>query len=383
MNLISSEDEKPIVKYDRRFADYFNIAYSLSKIDADLFYTVLSIIRERKETDTVILAKDIIERSKYLKKRNDHYSVDQLVTAINLMTDHVGGMYYLVHNKEADMDIKLYLFDLFGINKKTGDLKVKLGQSFAKFFFDIERDRTFTRYYLSNFLGLKSKYTKTLYRLFLDHYGGFTIELTELFKLIGIDNKSTQRSFINRLPIYIKQIEETGDFLPSIEYTINKALGKKRGNHSITFSYRENPARISEKVIEDASITSIDSAKSKKLICPYCGDEIIETVNQITGKKFWHHKNWKYHRNCELKNAENLDDMIKAIEVGQKEVAKRTNLKKALNDNPVEKAAKEAREGQKEFREQLARELASKSKSNNVEPITNDVDDPDAPFPAG
>lgn len=374
--------EKPIVKYDRRFSNYFKATYSLSKIDADLFNTVLSIVRERKEVSTTILASEIIDRSRYLEKKNKDFSIAKLIACIDTMTDHVGGMYYLVHEEETGMDIKMYLFDSFGINQKTGDLSVILGKSFSKYFFDIEKQRPFTRYYLSNFLGLKSKYTKTLYRLFLDHYGGFTIELTELFELLGLENSSTQRSFINRLPIYIKQIEGTGDFLLPIEFTVNKVPGKRRANRSVTFSYRENPTRITEKVIEKSDIQECNDEES--LICPYCGDEIIATVNQITGKKFWCHKNWKDHRKCELKNAENLDDMLKAIESGRKKMAEREKKKAALANNPIAIENRKSAANAKDFREQLREELASEqAESNHMKQTTLDSNDPDAPFPVG
>lgn len=374
--------EKPIVKYDRRFSNYFKAAYSLSKIDADLFNTVLSIIRERKEVCTMILANDIIDRSRYLEKKSRNFTIKKLIAYIDQMTDHVGGMYYLVHNEETDMDIKMYLFDSFGINQKTGDLTVILGKSFSRYFFDIEKQRPFTRYYLSNYLSLKSKYTKTLYRLFLDHYGGFTIDITELFDILELNNSSTQRSFINRLPIYVKQIEGTGDFLLPIEFTVNKVPGKKRANQSITFSYRENPERISEKVIGESDIQECDDEES--LICPYCGDEIIEAVNQNTGKKFWHHKNWKDHKNCELKNAENLDDMLKAIESGRKKMAERKKEKEALANNPIAIENRKSAENALKYREQLREEIASKqAESNHMKQTTIASNDPDAPFPVG
>ena len=311
MTVEFEEEEKPIVKYDRQFSDHFKSIFSLSKTEADLFNTVLSIIRERKSLETTITAKDIIERSQYLKKRNSEYTIKTMVNYIDSMSDRVGGMYYLIYDEEKKVKTRLYLFDMIGINEETGDLEIKLGRSFSKYFFDIENSRPFTRYYLINFLGLKSKYAKNLYRMFLDNYGGLKITLDKLFENMGIKNASSQRSFINRLPIFLKQIEATGDFRTPICYTLIRRPGEKK-NKAIRFTYEEVSKRITE--VDITGSTYIVDKKIQELVCPYCGDTIVESENKNTKKKFWHHKNWKEHQKCPLKNCNTLDEMQAAID---------------------------------------------------------------------
>ena len=363
MKKIQNNNEKPIVKYDRRFSMNFKSVFALPKIDADLFNTVLSIIHERKSVKTTILAKDIIDRSKYLNKNSGDYTISKLIKSINVMADHVGGMYYLVRDEEKNIDRRLYLFDSFGINKDTGDLEVILGQSFSSYFYNIEKARPFTRYYLDNYLSLKSKYTKALYQLFLDNFGGCTIDLNDLFDLLEIENKSTQRSFINRLPVYIKQVEDTGDFVRPIEYIINKRVGKIRGNRSITFKYKEQPKRITKDIIIENELKK--NSQTENLICPYCGDEIEETENRKTKKKFWHHKNWEMHKNCKLPNAENREEMLKLIDVA----------KQTIKEKEKKQETKKYRElALKELKEKYPNGIEQKNDSENLIPSNEDIE---------
>ena len=320
MTVEYDNEKKPIVKYDRQFSNHFKSVFSLSKIEADLFNTVLSIIRERKSLETTILAKDIIERSQYLKKRNADYTTAKMVKYIDAMSDHVGGMYYLIYPEGTKVKTRLYLFDTIGINEETGDLEIKLGRSFSKYFFNIEKSRPFTRYYLINFLGLKSKYAKNLYRLFLDNYGGLKITLDELFKVMDIKNASSQRSFINRLPIFLKQIENTGDFCTPISYTLIRRPGERK-NQAIRFEYKEMPKRITEVDITDSA--NIVNREIQSLVCPYCGDDIVKSKNKSSKKDFYCHKHWAEHKNCPLKNRDTLEEMQESIIEAQKIISKR------------------------------------------------------------
>lgn len=329
-----ADSEKPIVKYDRRFSSYFSSIFALSKVESDLLNAVLSILRERKTVRTVILADEIIDRTKYLERNSRIFTKEKLIEHINNMTNHVGGIFYCLHDDNSKFsERKLLLFDSFGLDPKTGDFEITLGQSFSQYFFNIEKNRPFTRYYLDNYCNLKSKYTKALYRLFLDHFGGFTIKLSELFALLEIENAATKRSFISRMPVFLHEIEQTGDFDGKIEYTIAK---KKRANYSITFVYKEMINRISEseeidqseqeKQQQCASPASSESL-NPTLICPYCGDQIVELKNKKDNTKFWTHAHWDEHQNCLLKNQNSREQMISEIDEAQKRI-KTMNEKK-------------------------------------------------------
>lgn len=315
-NLVLSKENQSIVKYDRRFCEFRQINL-LSKVDQDLFFSTLSIIRERKKTTVTITGKELIERSGYLKKRLVQYSAKNMIKLINQMTDRVNSCYIYWHDEETNEDHKLFLFQEFKINRDTADFTASLTPAFAHYFFDIKHF-PFTRFALPGFIALKSKYSKVLYRLFLDNYAGVEISTDELFNLLGTKTSSAQRQFIYKLPIYLNEIQQvTRDFKGPITYQVNKEHERGRGSKyiSVVFDYEERENRVIE-----------GNGKNQELPpCPYCGQKLTYRVNKSTGKKFIGHQDIE-HLSCRVKSFNDLNDLIAQI---AKEEERKENIQKA------------------------------------------------------
>lgn len=334
--------KSPIVKYDRGLRKYYNSIFELNKVELDLFNTVLSFICDEKKQKLEITYSDIIARSKYTSiNKGECFTVKKMVKYLDSMSDKIGGMYCLVFDESSGMDIKMYLFDAFGINKKTGDLKISLAPTFSAYFFNIPASRAFTRYYLSKMLELKSKYAKILYQVFLDNHNGFTVSIDEFDKLFNIEKPESRRTVINRLRFYLKQIDATGDFVDPIKYHTNKDPYNAKKTKSITFEYCEKKRRVIEFVaktnnidtnnVVESSITALppivppiepvmETNDDELLRCPYDNDIIIERADK-SGKKFWGHKNYKGHRGCPLKNTDTFVEMKVAIDEANQKIA--------------------------------------------------------------
>lgn len=318
-----ASENSPIVKYDRGLKKYYNSIFEMSKVEIDLFITVLSIICKEKKQKLEISRNDIINLSQYTSEnRGENYTVKKMVEHLDHMSDKIGGMYYLIHDENSSMDIKMYLFDTFGINKSTGDLKISLAPTFSSYFFNIPDNTAFTRYYLIKMLNLKSKYAKILYQIFLDNHDGFTISMEDFDILFGAETANARYTIMNRLKSYIKQVDATGDFIGPISYSYNKDPYNQRKNKSITFRYKEKPRRVRESnkpnKKDSFNLQTIDnqipvSATPEKMGCPYCGDNIIELKNKQNGQKFFCHEHWQEHKNCPLKNQPTREDMLDAI----------------------------------------------------------------------
>lgn len=277
----SSIKPKPLVKYDRRFCQFSGVN-SLSKLDQDLFFSVLSIMRERKEINTVISAKDLIARSEYLQNHHGgNYTTTALVSAIKKMAINVSKCTFIIDSPQA-VDV-INLFDRFRVDKDTGDLTIVLAPTFSHIFFNIES--TFTRFYLQQFLNLKSKYSKALYRLLLDHHRTFTISMGDLFSIFRIKNPNTQRQFLNRMPTYLKELEATGDFKGDIRAEkISTKDSNNKKTKSITFNFAENSNRVVE---------SSRNELQNNYYCPYCHEVLVWRHNKRDGSKFLGHINYK------------------------------------------------------------------------------------------
>ena len=131
------DKSNPIVKYDRRFCEFKQINL-LSKIDQDLFFSVLSIIRERRQTTVTITGKELIDRSGYLKRRLKQFSAANMIKLIDQMTDRINNCYIFMHDDVRNVDCKIFLFQSFELNRDSADFTASLTPVFANFFFDIK-----------------------------------------------------------------------------------------------------------------------------------------------------------------------------------------------------------------------------------------------------
>lgn len=326
-----TDDIAPLVKYDRRFSTQFRQINTFSKIDQDLFFSTLSIIRERKQTTVTIKGDELIRRSEYLKKHTNKFTRTNLVQMIDTMTDHINGCYIFMHDNARNIDRKIFLFQSFEINRDTADFTASLTPVFSHYFFNIE-DFSFTRFALRGFLNLKSRYSKVLYRLFLDNYGGhLEISTSDLFDLLGIaDKPSSQKQFIYRLPIFLKEIvDKTGDFTGVIDYKVNKDRSQGSGGRggkykSLTFSYDERPGRV----IESHDVLPL---------CPYCQKELIWRRNRSTGKTFIGHRDF-IHSTCKIKGYNDMDDLQKHIAAVDKACHDKSAAIAAAQHDPIYQA---------------------------------------------
>jgi hypothetical protein len=323
------DKSNPIVKYDRRFCEFKQINL-LSKIDQDLFFSVLSIIRERRQTTVTITGKELIDRSGYLKRRLKQFSAANMIKLIDQMTDRINNCHIFMHDDVRNVDRKIFLFQSFELNRDSADFTASLTPVFANFFFDIKKF-PFTRFALPGFIALKSKYSKALYRLFLDHYSGMEISANELFDLVGTLTATSQRQFIYKLPIYLNEIvDKTNDFAGPIYYDVIKEHERGRGSKykSVVFKYKERKNRIVESnVVTDASLPC----------CPYCGQELTWRKNGQTGKTFIGHRDF-VHSTCKIKGYNDMDDLQKHIAAVDDDHNAKTAAIAAAQHDPIYQA---------------------------------------------
>lgn len=331
MSKNDAADDAALVKYDRRFATQFRQINTFSKVDQDLFFSMLSIIRDRKQTTVTITGDELIRRSEYLRKNTNKFTRANLVRMIDDMTDRINNCYIFMHDDARNVDRKIFLFQSFELNRDSADFTASLTPVFSHYFFNIE-NFTFTRFALHGFLGLKSRYSKVLYRLFLDNYGGsFEINTSDLFNLLGIGNKpSSQKQFVYRLPVYLREIvDKTGDFVGAIDYDVIKDRSHGRGGQggkykSLIFRYTERPGRVVE-------------SRDNLPLCPYCHKELIWRRNKQTGKSFIGHRDF-IHSDCKIKGFNDINDLEQHIAAVARDQQDKSAAIAAAQHDPIYQA---------------------------------------------
>ena len=365
-----------IVKYDKRFCKFIGLNL-MNKIDLDLFYSVLSIVRERRMKETVISMQEIIDRSKYASKNQTAYTYKALDASIAQMVLNVHDL-AIVRDTDEMIGV-INLFDTFLYDKKKKQLLLCLGNKFSNVFFDIPANQAFTQFQLDTFLPLKSSYAKILYRLLLDNYRGFTMGINDFYGHFGVKSASSKKQFIFRLKDYIEEIQQTKDFLdnPPITYTLNRLTDKPRSKIvSITFDFTVNPDRNrTNPKLAPVNMPVQGEILSPRIIplCPHCGGKLVDRKHSQTGKPFIGHEDF-LNCDCPKKTYSSLDEVQEECRLVAEEKAELEKGKKIAIQNEIYQKAKAAEKEEKNARVEIANRLRGEAVSEESEVTAEYVD---------
>lgn len=145
--------KKEIVKYDNKLNNL--TLKSFSKRDLDFFYAICSKVRDRR-TEVVELSFDEIKEITEYNQSQDRFLKE--LDRMNSKLMSCGWTY-----EDDTMILRFNLFRMFCINKTKEVLEVCIEDEFMWIFNDLTRN--FTSFELSEFVNLKSVYSKKLYRI--------------------------------------------------------------------------------------------------------------------------------------------------------------------------------------------------------------------------
>lgn len=288
------EEKKDIVKYRNEF-NLTNLN-KLDKIEQDILFTMCSRITKNKTLEAEMTFAEL-QKKAFLSERK--YSLDKSYQKLSSLGDKIVKIIFTVSNENRF--IKMPMFSLFSADGDKENISVRLNSEFAHYLFDIPEKIGFSKFELEQFIFLKSKYAKTLFRFLLQNYKGKWIVGFNDFKAIMDFPKSYGNG---RVLDYTKklfpEIESTGYF-SDIEIDVTTFNKQGRPIKDIIFSYKINKEKALEAqgqmrldyepVIEtkEKLTTSVVSdpeelphLETKKEIikeekkCPKCGAKIIQ-----------------------------------------------------------------------------------------------------------
>lgn len=294
------EEKKDIVKYRNEF-NLTNLN-KLDKIEQDILFTMCSRITKNKTLEAEMTFAEL-QKKAFLSERK--YSLDKSYQKLSSLGDKIVKIIFTVSNENGF--IKMPMFSLFSADGDKENISVRLNSEFAHYLFDIPEKIGFSKFELEQFIFLKSKYAKTLFRFLLQNYKGKWIVGFNDFKAIMDFPKSYGNG---RVLDYTKklfpEIESTGYF-SDIEIDVTTFNKQGRPIKDIIFSYKINKEKalevqgqqkldyepvlekktiIEDKIIQhDISLPAIGK-RTEKVIetqkkCPYCGSQVITRI--VTG----------------------------------------------------------------------------------------------------
>ena len=299
---MNMEEKKDIVKYRNEF-NLTNINV-MDKIEMDILFTICSKITENKVMEVELTFKQLEEKA-FLTARD--YSTIKSLKKIKSLADKITNIKFVI-DKQHSFDM-MPLFARFYASEEDEKIYVKLNSEFARYLFDIPEKIGFSRFELEQFIFLKSKYAKTLFRFLLQNYKGKWIVGFNDFKAIMDFPKSYGNG---RVLDYTKklfpEIESTGYF-SDIEIDVTTFNKQGRPIKDVIFSYKINKEKAleaqgqqkldyelaTEEVVKVNHVLTPDeefkvTGKTEKhtetivLNCPRCGGSLITKTKKDGGK---------------------------------------------------------------------------------------------------
>lgn len=295
------KDPKDIVKYDNNFN--LTSLNELNTIEQDILFTFCSQLTKNQDLDAKMTFAELREKAFLTQK---HMTWADTIQSLESLGEKIVNLkfIYRIGNKFGVVPL---FSEFYGEGETESEwhdddfICVSLNPKFARFLYDIPEKIGFTIFELQAFLSLKSKYSKTLFRFFLQNFNGkWTIGIDDLRGILGFADSYSSGNIIKYIKKIFPELEETGYFSDiEMDYTTKNIRG--RPIKDVIFTYKINKEKALEAqgqmrldyepVIEQkekmttqvvdtpGELPHIETKKetyTEEKKCPKCGSKVIQ-----------------------------------------------------------------------------------------------------------
>lgn len=268
-----------IVKYDNKFN--LTKLNNLNQVEQDIFMTICSGFSTKKVTKIQYDFSEIKENANFTNKK---YTDERFQEFMISTQKKIAKTVFTVIKEDGSVEI-LPMFTRFSTPAGSTVVNVELNPYFYNYLYDIPQKIPFTQFELTNFLTLKSKYSKTLFRYLLQSYRGeWTIDFKEFIELLDFPKSYKTSAITSTILKMVSDINNT-KIIDNLTYHLVKNH-KKRGEpiESITFTYTINN-RIKQQLEESITVEEIVHKETEVIPAenPLYNDQVVikKRVEQI------------------------------------------------------------------------------------------------------
>ena len=236
-------EENNIVRYHN---DLNSITfYKFGSIDFDLFMSICSRMADKGIAEIRIPFEELRNISGF----NNHWSEKKFISCL----DSMNGKQLLSQGRiETDQYIDRFnIFRKMRIDKEQRFLYVQADEEYLYILNELKRN--FTRFELQEFVGLDSKYSKTLYRLLKQYRttGLYRVTLNEFKRLLSIP-KSYSNKYISD-KIIKPSMSALSKYFNNLAYKVlyEAKRGRPVKGYEFTFAPEKVPRQIQKKPEKD------------------------------------------------------------------------------------------------------------------------------------
>lgn len=271
-----------VVKYHNDLSKH--VFAGMTAGELNLFFVICSKAKEHGG-DTIELSFEEIENLVHYKAKN-HMRLGQDIVRTNR---NLIKQDWIVYVDEDEKVVQFTIFDKFETYLSSQKVVVSIRKEFQYILNDLLKN--FTRFELNEFVNLKSRYTKELYRQ-LKRYrdtGYWHVDILEFRRLLNIPKSYKSHNIDQR--VLFPALEELRSIFECLR--VEKIHDKKRGNPLKALEFHFTPEtrwNSEENIVQD---------NVPKQTCPGCGNPLIE--KEMNGVICWCHPDgWKDSAPCGL-----------------------------------------------------------------------------------
>lgn len=232
------EEKKRIVKYSNQLN--LNKLGFLKSVSQDIFINILTEFNTKRSTYIEIPLSKLKEHSR-LSKQTDEYFKSRL---IEVHQDLLKQLIFTIMCENGDI-YSAPLFSFF-VTTSDGVLRTKINEKFCEALFAAEN--YFTKFSTEQFIDVRGKYTKSLYRLFRKNFKGKKlITYCELKEWLCLPKNYPTNNLKRILQKSIDELKKK-EIVEDAKFKFNYGTTKGRPLESIFFEYSFKNPDISEEI---------------------------------------------------------------------------------------------------------------------------------------
>lgn len=201
----------------------------------DLLFGLITEISPRDGLEYSVPLDEAFERAGFINFPATENKLKEWVEKTNKNLSTVVHPNYLFDKDlKAVGYIESLFFDKLEFNRNTNEISFRVNKKFL-YMFDKGKGKNYTKFKINDFIGLKNKYSKLLFRLLSQwtKYGEATFSLNELKRLMDCPESYDTRRFNEK--ILIPAMESVSELIPDLVVNRQKR-GKEISHYKFSFT---------------------------------------------------------------------------------------------------------------------------------------------------
>lgn len=275
-----------VSKYVRHSNEICISLANYSKCEMDLLMIIFAAVRDIY-TEDVVLTYGFLRDTAGFGPVSNRRMFDMLEKT-NAKTEAAIARRFSVNSNGKRSSIKMAIFPVFEQSEATALLRIAVNPEFTYLFNELN-EGGWTSFELEEFLKLKSKYSKRLYRhlKIWKTVGKVTLSMEDIRDIIGLPTSYEPKTIGSKMKSFVKELDP---LFKDLKLRTMEVSNHGKGRSSVigyTITFTPEKANIPKEEENEKEMMLRNGGTPSGMRCPSCGRRLMEKV--INGNNCWCH----------------------------------------------------------------------------------------------